>query len=72
MTDTSLASAIRKRVKQIRGEGEYRYSRRGRVMPWGDDHSVEAAMLEIADVLDEWSREGKYEPEEQTNLLTNL
>ena len=61
MTDTSLANAIRERVKQIRGESPYTYERRGRVMPWGDNHAVEAAMLEIADVLDEWSREGKYE-----------
>jgi hypothetical protein len=30
-------------------------------MPWGDAHSVEAAMLEIADVFDEWSKEGRYE-----------
>jgi hypothetical protein len=58
--DKSLADVIRQRVSQIRGDGEYRYSRRGRVMPWGDNHSVEAAMLEIADVLDEWSKEGKY------------
>ena len=55
-TDTSLADAIRKRVDQLNDS----YSRRGRVMPWGDAHSVEAAMLEIADVLDEWSREGRY------------
>ncbi len=27
---------------------------------WGDNHAVAAAMLEIADVLDEWSREGEY------------
>ena len=60
MTDKSLADAVRERVKQLQGEGEYRYSRRGRVMPWGDNHAVEAAMLEIADVLDEWSKEGKY------------
>ena len=58
--DKSLADAIRQRVSQIQREGEYRYSRRGRVMPWGDNHSVEAAMLEVADVLDEWSKEGKY------------
>jgi hypothetical protein len=32
-------------------------------MPWGDNHAVEAAMLEIADVLDEWSKEGKYKDE---------
>jgi hypothetical protein len=55
-TDTSLADAIRKRVDQLNDS----YSRRGRVMPWGDGQSVEAAMLEIADVLDEWSREGQY------------
>ena len=54
--DKSLADAIRKRVDQLND----RYSRRGRVMPWGDSQSVEAAMLEIADVLDEWGREGKY------------
>lgn len=65
MTDKSLADAVRERVRQLRGEGEYRYSRRGRVMPWGDNHAVEAAMLEIADVLDEWSREGKYKDEIQ-------
>lgn len=58
--DKSLAAAIRERVRQLQGEGEYRYSRRSRVMPWGDSQAVEAAMLEIADVLDEWSREGKY------------
>ena len=61
ITDTSLANAIRERVKQIRGDSPYTYQRRGRVMPWGDNHAVEAAMLEIADVLDEWSKEGKYE-----------
>lgn len=55
-TDKSLADAIRQRVSQLND----RYSRRGRVMPWGDSQAVEAAMLEIADVLDEWSREGKY------------
>jgi hypothetical protein len=55
-TEISLADAIRKRVDQLNDQ----YSRRGRVMPWGDGQSVEAAMLEIADVLDEWSREGKY------------
>lgn len=60
MADKSFADAVRERVRQLRGEGEYRYSRRGRVMPWGDNHAVEAAMLEIADVLDEWSKEGKY------------
>lgn len=60
MTDTSLAAAIRTRVDQLKGRGEYTYNRRGRVMPWGDNHSVEAAMLEIADILDEWSKEGKY------------
>lgn len=59
-TDISLADAVRERVRQLQGEGEYRYSRRGRVMPWGDGQSVEAAMLEIADVLDEWSKEGRY------------
>jgi len=52
----SLAQAIRTRVEQLND----RYSRRSRVKPWGDAHSVEAAMLEIADVLDEWSKEGKY------------
>jgi hypothetical protein len=60
MTDRSLADAVRVRVQQLQGEGEYRYSRRGRVMPWGDNHAVAAAMLEIADVLDEWSKEGRY------------
>jgi hypothetical protein len=55
-TEISLADAIRKRVDQLNDQ----YSRCGRVMPWGDGQSVEAAMLEIADVLDEWSREGKY------------
>lgn len=62
MTDKSLADAIRQRVKEFngRGEGDYCYYKRSRVMPWGDSHSVEAAMLEIADVIDEWSREGKY------------
>jgi hypothetical protein len=58
-TDTSLADAIRKRVDQLNDS----YSRRGRVMPWGDAQSVEAAMLEIADVIDEWSKEGKYKDE---------
>lgn len=58
--DKSFADAVRERVRQLRGESEYRYKRRGRVMPWGDNHAVEAAMLEIADVLDEWSKEGKY------------
>jgi hypothetical protein len=58
--DKSFADAIRERVRQLQGEGEYRYSRRGRVMPWGDRQALEAAMLEIADVLDEWSKEGKY------------
>lgn len=62
-TDKSLAAAIRDRVAQIRGDSPYTYQRRGRVMPWGDNHAVEAAMLEIADVLDEWSKEGKYEQE---------
>lgn len=56
-TDKSLADAIRDRVDQLRGNS---ISRRARVMPWGDSHSVEAAMLEIADVLDEFSKEGKY------------
>jgi hypothetical protein len=60
MTDQSLADAVRERVRQLQGEGKYRYSRRSRVMPWGDNHAVAAAMLEIADVLDEWSREGEY------------
>jgi len=54
----SLADAIRERVHQLnlRGPGDPRE----RVMPWGEKHAVEAAMLEIADVLDEWSKEGKY------------
>ena len=58
----SFADAIRRRVNELNGNGtgNYCYSRRGRVMPWGDAHAVEAAMLEIADVLDEWSKEGKY------------
>lgn len=56
----SLADAIRERIKQLRGDSPYTYERRGRVMPWGDGQSVEAAMLEIADVLDEWSKEGRY------------
>lgn len=60
MSDKSLAEAIRDRVKQLCGDSPYTYQRRGRVMPWGDAQSVEAAMLEIADVLDEWGREGKY------------
>ena len=55
-TDKSLAEAIRQRVDQLND----RYSRRARVTPWGDSQAVEAAMLEIADVLDEWSKEGKY------------
>ena len=59
MTDKSLAEAIRNRVEQLNGNS---YPRRSRVMPWGDNHSVEAAMLEIADTLDEWSKEGKYDP----------
>ena len=59
MNNNSLADAIRKRVDQLNDS----YSRRGRVMPWGDNHAVEAAMLEIADVLDEWSKEGKYKDE---------
>ena len=63
--DKSFADTIRERVRQLQGEGEYRYSRRARVMPWGDRQALEAAMLEIADVLDEWSREGKYS--EQAN-----
>jgi|Wag4MinimDraft_6_1082665.scaffolds.fasta_scaffold02655_14 hypothetical protein len=54
--DKSLADAIRHRVDQLND----RHSGRRRVMPWGDSQSVEAAMLEIADVLDEWSKEGKY------------
>jgi hypothetical protein len=58
--DKSLADAVRERVRQLQGESEYRYSRRARVMPWGDSQAVTAAMLEIADVLDEWSKEGKY------------
>ena len=63
-TDKSLAEAIRQRVREFngRGEGDYCYYKRSRVMPWGDAHSVEAAMLEIADILDEWSQEGKYDP----------
>lgn len=59
----SLAEAIRQRVDELNGEaekGDYWLRKRSRVMPWGDAHSLEAAMLEIADVLDEWSREGKY------------
>jgi len=63
MTDKSLADAIRHRVLEISGEareGDYWLRKRSRVSAWGDAHSVEAAMLEIADVLDEWSREGKY------------
>lgn len=60
-TETSLADAIRHRVDQLNNN----YSRRSRVMPWGDAHSVEAAMLEIADVIDEWSKEGRYS--EQAN-----
>lgn len=62
MTEISLADAIRQRVKEFygRGEGDYCYFKRKRVMPWGDNHAVEAAMLEIADVIDEWSKEGKY------------
>jgi hypothetical protein len=63
MTDKSLADAIRQRVDELNGEakkGDYCYYKRGRVNPWGDNQSVEAAMLEIADVIDEWSREGKY------------
>lgn len=55
-TDKSLADAIRHRVDQLND----RYSRRARVKPWGDNQAVEAAMLEIADVLDEWSKEGEY------------
>lgn len=64
MTDKSLADAIRQRVREFdgRGEGDYYYYKRSRVMPWGDNHSVKAAMLEIADVIDEWSQEGKYDP----------
>lgn len=65
MTDQSLADAVRERVRQLQGESEYRYSRRARVMPWGDNHAVVAAMLEIADVLDEWSKEGNYKNEIQ-------
>jgi hypothetical protein len=66
MTDKSLADAIRQRVRELdgRGEGDYCFYHRRRVMPLGDAHSVEAAMLEIADVLDEWSREGKYHEQE--------
>jgi hypothetical protein len=55
-SDISLANAIRQRVDQLND----RTRRRGRVMPWGDKHAVEAAMLEIADVIDEWSKEGQY------------
>lgn len=58
MSSISLSDAIRQRVKQLNDS----YSRRGRVRPWGDSHSVESAMLEIADVIDEWSQEGKYNP----------
>ena len=62
-TDKSLAEAIRQRVREFngRGEGDYCYYKRSRVKPWGDSHAVEAAMLEIADVIDEWSKEGKYD-----------
>lgn len=61
--DKSLAEAIRQRVREINGkakEGDYCYYKRSRVSAWGDKHSVEAAMVEIADVIDEWSKEGKY------------
>lgn len=62
MSDKSLAEAIRQRVREINGngEGDYFWTRRSRVQPWGDNDAVEAAMLEIADVLDQWSQEGQY------------
>ena len=65
-TDKSLADAVRQRVRELNGEGEgdYCWTRRSRVMPWGDSQAVEAAMLEIADVIDEWSKEGKYSEQE--------
>ena len=62
MSDKSLAEAIRQRVRELNGngEGDYCWTRRCRVQPWGDNDAVEAAMLEIADVLDQWSQEGQY------------
>jgi hypothetical protein len=62
MSDKSLAEAIRQRVRELNGngEGDYCWTRRSRVQPWGDNDAVEAAMLEIADVLDQWSQEGQY------------
>jgi hypothetical protein len=46
-TDKSLAEAIRQRVREFdgNGEGDYCYYKRSRVMPWGDTHSVEAALF---------------------------
>lgn len=62
---TSLAQAIRERVNQLRHRGPN--EPRNRITPWGDSQSVEAAMLELADILDEWSREGKYSEQTDRN-----
>lgn len=59
-TNESLAEAMRERARWLREKGSNSFLESG----WGDSASVQAALLEMADVINSWS--GEYLSKEKT------